>query len=85
MGGPFELQRLTPLICTGDDGVEVVLWDVNDLATRHKISFKLHYITKGSPPVTEAAAGQAPEPSRPSNGRDDDLSLAPPRCLVLPL
>ena len=76
LGDPFELQRLTPLICTGDDGVEVVLWDVKDLVTRHNISF----ITclEGAPPVAEAAAGQAPEPSRPPNGRDGGLSLAPP-------
>ena len=77
LGDPLELQRVAPLICNGDDGVGVVLWDVNDLVTRHNIRF-ITLLKGAPPPVAEAAAGQAPEPSRPPNDRDGDFSLAPP-------
>ena len=39
LGDPAELQRVTQLICSGDDGIDVVLWDAKELATR----YKLHY------------------------------------------
>ncbi len=61
MGDPLELQRVTQLICKGDDGIEVVLCDVKDLVTRHNISFIT--LLKGAPPSLKQQLVRLPSPA----------------------
>ena len=69
MGDPLELQRVAPLICNGDDGVGVVLWDVNDLVTRHNIRFIT--LLKGAPPSLKQQLVRLPSPGdHPTTGTE---------------